>query len=91
MKLLKSALTYRLGSHPFWELGMIFIVYVALGEWMANTGYLTALLSPAGQSAGRIILALLYVALRLFVLLVIPGLLAVSIVVRLRGLWDARR
>lgn len=79
MKLLKSAFVYRLGSHPLRELGLVFVLYVALGEWMASTGYLTALLSPAGQSASRVILALLYVALRLFVLLAVPGLLAVTV------------
>jgi len=79
MTVARSALKYRLGSHPFLELGLVFVLYLALGEWMAHTGYLTALLSPAGQSAARVVLALLYIALRLFVLLAVPGILAVSL------------
>ena len=51
------------------------IGYIALGRWFAATGWMSILLSPSGNPPfGIVAAALAYILLRLFVLLVLPGL-----------------
>ena len=50
--------------------------YFALGRWFAATGWMSILLSPSGNPPfGIVAAALAYILLRLFVLLILPGMI----------------
>jgi len=61
--------------------------YVALGWCLAGNGMMAVLLSPSGTpSMGAVFLAMSYVLMRLFALLILPGLIVARI-----GMWVVDR
>ncbi|MCW3060618.1 MAG: hypothetical protein JWQ02_2439 [Capsulimonas sp.] len=67
------------------------VVYLALGRWLAVTGWMSVLLSPSGNPPfGVVAVALAYILLRLFVLLALPGLVVVRLWNHLSSRGDAK-
>ena len=59
---------------PLAQVPILWILYAGMGHWLANKDLLSVLLSPQGRS-GTMLVAVLYVLLRLIVLLLIPGVI----------------
>jgi len=62
--------------------------YVALGWFLAGNGMMAVLLSPSGTpSMGAVFVAMAYVVMRLFALLILPGLIVARIGMALVKRW----
>jgi len=64
-----------------------YVGYIGLGWFLAGNGMMAVLLSPSGTpSIGAVFLAMAYVLMRLFALLILPGLIVARV-----GMWVAQR